>query len=1354
MLSDLVEVVAAKTGYDVEEIEPDFELEADLGIDTVKQAEILSALTDRYGVENDDSFRLADYPTLTALAGYLMGRVGGAGSAYLPGTGGAAPARDHAPAPVRDEDPAPTAVPLAPRERGPNGADRSLQELIEVVAEKTGYDVEEIEPDFELEADLGIDTVKQAEIISTLTDRYGIDNDDSFRLADYPTLAALAGYLAEARRGGAQGAGDGAGGVPEEDTDEGLMEVDDELVRTESGPPVSPDAPTPRHPPARSHAPASDGPGPSYEAVMADLEAVVAEKTGYDIEDLEPDFELEADLGIDTVKQAEILSALTERFDLPNDENFRPADHPTLGALARYLHAARSAAGDATTPPAPPRKRAALSELPFVAEEFDLSVGMSTEERVRANHIPLPPSFRLRLPTLQALPPAVPARIEGQRILVLGDTDVARAIRRELAANGAVEDGPYDAVLDAADDVMVSFRRAKALDSDRPAHWITITRMGGLGASASHDRPIARAYTDGARAGFTKSIGREWVQTTALVLDVDPEQSAGAVAARAIGELGIALSNDRSRAVEVVVDPSGDRHAVRLATVALPEPGALVDRPVVLLTGGGRGITARIALELARSGAGAIALVGRSEVSDRPLDEAAAKQQIRAQLQLSGDRVTPARVEAALSKLRRSEEVRRNLEALRELGLNVRYFQIDLADPDQAASVVDAVVEEFGQLDIVIHGAGTEESRQLKDKDETGFHRVFDGKAAGGLALIERLPPETRLVCMGSVAGRFGNPGQVDYAAANDALARICHSRPNSLQIDWTAWDDVGMAVRGGMRALLADRGVDLLPADAGAALLVSFLAAKTDGEVVVAGRLGDFEPTEQPHPFLDRIEAGDGVARGVREMSRSSDPWVLDHAIDGVPVLPGVIGLECMAAVAAELAPDLAYHGARNVRFLAPVKLHRDAPTTLVVEARLVGEGEVAAVLTSERRLATGRTQRTDHYEATLRFAVEGTAGDDLAGLPSVFLPDEVVQQDQIYRRFFHGPIFQVLQVIFGVSADGLVGEAHCDPSPLSSGPLITAPLVLEAAFQAAGLHRMMIEHTIGLPHEVSEVRLYRVPDPDAPLSITAGREGDRYHVDVDGVDGPVLRLRGFAMIGLGPVPPGDRFEEPDGGRPVCFGPGIVDKIVAGTTIAEASAGDNEAAWLAPDEIAELRARGTARRVADRIAGRIAAKRALSDLTGADPLAIRIWTAASGEPIARVPGHPGVRVSISHREGHAVAVAVSSGRIGVDLEQVCARPDSFGRTWFSDDERRLLGDPERQTVGWAVKEAVLKWLGTGLRASPHDVRIVEIGEGTARVALAGDSAALHTRLGGAPLRIRWATSGSDEVIVTVRSAA
>jgi acyl carrier protein len=182
-------VIATRTGYGIDDIEPDYELEADLGIDTVKQAEIFSEVRTTFGVERDDKFSLADYGTVRKLAGWMASRVG------------AAPAAAPAPAVVAapmDIPPPPAPVALvSPSANKPKASEAEiLEHLRKVIAERTGYGVDDIEPDYELEADLGIDTVKQAEIFSEVRTTFGVERDDKFSLADYGTVRKLAGWMA------------------------------------------------------------------------------------------------------------------------------------------------------------------------------------------------------------------------------------------------------------------------------------------------------------------------------------------------------------------------------------------------------------------------------------------------------------------------------------------------------------------------------------------------------------------------------------------------------------------------------------------------------------------------------------------------------------------------------------------------------------------------------------------------------------------------------------------------------------------------------------------------------------------------------------------------------------------------------------------------------------------------------------------------------------------------------------------------------------------------------------------------------------------------------------------------------
>ncbi|MGZ7023458.1 MAG: beta-ketoacyl synthase N-terminal-like domain-containing protein, partial [Ilumatobacteraceae bacterium] len=59
--------------------------------------------------------------------------------------------------------------------------------IVALVAEQTGYPADMLAPDLDLEADLGIDTVKQAELFATIREEYAIPRDDKLQLRDYPT---------------------------------------------------------------------------------------------------------------------------------------------------------------------------------------------------------------------------------------------------------------------------------------------------------------------------------------------------------------------------------------------------------------------------------------------------------------------------------------------------------------------------------------------------------------------------------------------------------------------------------------------------------------------------------------------------------------------------------------------------------------------------------------------------------------------------------------------------------------------------------------------------------------------------------------------------------------------------------------------------------------------------------------------------------------------------------------------------------------------------------------------------------------------------------------------------------------
>ena len=69
--------------------------------------------------------------------------------------------------------------------------------------------------------------------------------------------------------------------------------------------------------------------------------AIVSEKTGYPPDMLDLELDVEADLGIDTVKQAEVFAAIREAYDIPRREDLKLRDYNTLSKVVGFVHEAR-----------------------------------------------------------------------------------------------------------------------------------------------------------------------------------------------------------------------------------------------------------------------------------------------------------------------------------------------------------------------------------------------------------------------------------------------------------------------------------------------------------------------------------------------------------------------------------------------------------------------------------------------------------------------------------------------------------------------------------------------------------------------------------------------------------------------------------------------------------------------------------------------------------------------------------------------------------------------------------------------------------------------------------------------------
>jgi hypothetical protein len=1001
-----------------------------------------------------------------------------------------------------------------------------------------------LDMDLDLEADLGVDTVKQAETFAAVRAAYDIPREEKLRLRDFSTLARVVQFVYDHRP---------------------------DLVPAPVAPP----------PPAPVSAPAAAAPevaAPADDPVKATVLAIVAEKTGYPPDMLDMDLDLEADLGVDTVKQAETFAAVRAAYDIPREEKLRLRDFSTLARVVQFVYDHRPDLARARAVPAPPVPAPAPVAAPapatVIPRRVPVPVLRPSLDRCKPTGVTLAAGSRVVVMLDEGgVGQSLVRALEGlgvETLVLEAAPEPADLVQRltDFGAQGPVHGVYWLPALDAepalVDLDLAAWRAALVVRVKLLAHamralyahvsgpgtfLVSATRLGGC---HGYDDAGATAPMGGAVAGFTKAFQRERAGALVKVVDFAAGHDAAGVAAALIDE-----TQRDPGAVEIGYQ-GGERWSVGLAElpVADGQPGlALGKDSVFVVTGAAGSIVAAIVADLAAASGGAFHLLDLAPApvaADPDLaryeqgDREALKRDLFDRLKARGERATPAIVEKQLAALERASTALSAIRAVEAAGGVARYHQVDLRDPVAVGGALDAVRAAHGRVDVLLHAAGLEISRTLPDKDQREFDLVFDVKADGWHNLLRGLGdlPLGAAVVFSSIAGRFGNGGQTDYSAANDLLCKMVSSfrttRPGArgIAIDWTAWAGIGMATRGSIPKMMEAAGIDMLPPEVGVPFIRRELTeGGTRGEVVVAGRLGallrDLDPTggadparlapAAPGPMIDAFVAASPIGGFVAEVTLdpAAQPFLHDHRIDGTPVLPGVMGMEAFAEVAAAAAPGWHVVGIEDMRFDAPFKLYRDEPRRAVVRAvvRRAGDGLLAECQLIGTRLLSGRAeaQETVHFTGRVRLARD-VAAPRTGALPGETRAPDAVAAD-IYRFYFHGPAYRVLD---GVWTEGgrAVGRmsATLPPNHAPEGaPTVLEPRLLELIFQTAGIWEERATGRLALPQRVGRVDLFARAAGSAELYAVTHAAGEGFDAEVRDETGRViLALSGYRTVAL----------------------------------------------------------------------------------------------------------------------------------------------------------------------------------------------------------------------------------------------
>jgi len=563
---------------------------------------------------------------------------------------------------------------------------------------------------------------------------------------------------------------------------------------------------------------------PKHTASLDELVlAIISEHTGYPRDILAPNMDLEADLGIDSIKRVQILAAVAEkRPDLPVIEAPAMAGIRTIGAIIAFLNKDES--------------------KPATSMTGVTRIGLIETEAPEVEH-------------------GSAAIVAGAKLAIVGCSDgIGLALASQLQSHGIDARVSGDIPGDTEGTVYLDFEAKD--DSD--GHIATYAQRafaaaksfasskGVQGGSLFMVQARGSAW-HGGMSGLARTLALEYPGCMTRTIEVETGPRSAAEIAGAIAKE--ILSGNTGDAL--FVDASGRRTIWRETELPLngnSDPSLLAGRPVLVVSGGARGVMSSCLTALAKVAPLRAALLGRTPLTPEPAEVTgvetadAIKAALFSAAKSRGESPTPRELASLTRLILSNREIARTLESLQKLGSETMYVAADVTDSAATEAAMIEVRKRWQQIDILIHAAGVLADKRIADKTPEQFMQVYGPKVLGLRSLLSATKDDPlRFICLfSSVAGRYGNAGQADYAMANAAMNQIAReeaSRRSSRcivrSLNWGPWD--GGMVTPELRELFASKGVPVMPVTDGVAAFVRELHHPShdpaDVDVVVAAR-------------------------------------------------------------------------------------------------------------------------------------------------------------------------------------------------------------------------------------------------------------------------------------------------------------------------------------------------------------------------------------------------------------------------------------------------------------------------------------------------------------------------------------
>ncbi|MGR3218852.1 MAG: SDR family NAD(P)-dependent oxidoreductase, partial [Candidatus Anammoxibacter sp.] len=809
-----------------------------------------------------------------------------------------------------------------------------------------------------------------------------------------------------------------------------------------------------------------------------------------------PDMSLDSDLGIDSIKRVEILSAIQGK--LPNAPEVKPEHMGVLNTLRQIAEFLTESTVDVKTVTASTGKDdEKLSDVKDERNKINLiersvlcpvglngngkdnmfSIKEGTTILITDDNTNLSKEIKIRLRKLNYKPVIVsvkdvktikdPRHVGGLIIVAPADP---------------IDDGFLRSAFELLKSVAFGLRNA---GKNGGALFVTVTRLDGefgLNGLMPKSYPIS-----GGLAGLSKTAQHEWPEVHCKALDVSSNLAdSKETAAMIIDEVFT------DGLIEVGISKNG-RNSLVLKPQSILENddvARICNEDVIIVAGGARGVTAEVSLALAKAFKPVLILLGRSKYPEKEPDRMVSLTNEvdlkRAIIAHSDKQLSPKHVEDRYKSLIANREILNNIAKIEELGSQVLYSSVDVRDSGAVESLVSDVRKKFGAVNGLIHGAGVIADRIIEEKTSEQFDSVYTTKVTGLLNLLNALQDdELKFIALfSSFTGRYGRVGQVDYAVANEVLNKIAQQqsrlRPSCrvVSVNWGPWD--GGMVTPALKKIFRNENVSLIEPKAGADYLINEICANVDEpvEVVVMGGNGNRQHHEVKDDNLGLLK--DLTVSFEIELNTKQHYFLNSHVIDNRAVLPMAMIIEWAAHAALHLNPGLVFCGFNDLRLLKGVTLGKDESCNLrFLAGKAVSENDTYIVPVELQ--SVGENGISIVHARTQILLGERIAGKDLPDLADINGKYNRGFEDIYKEILFHGKEFQGIEQIDNFGEEGISALVRSAPMPGKwiKTPLrnrwLADPLVLDCSFQLMILWCFEKYQSGSLPCFIGQYRQYK---------------------------------------------------------------------------------------------------------------------------------------------------------------------------------------------------------------------------------------------------------------------------------------